>query len=149
MTLVRYNPFRELQDLQKTMNRFFGETLTRVFDEPENEFIGNWSPVVDIYETEDEVNLTAELPGFEKDEVNLSVHDGRLTISGERKFTGEQKTRNYHQVERWYGRFSRSFVLPAMVDYNHISASLKNGLLTITVPKKEEAKPKQISVAVQ
>lgn len=146
--LVRFNPVPELQDLHTTVNRFFNEAFPRFFEHAETtRHWGTWTPVVDVYETEEDVTFNAELPGFDKEEINISVRDGRLTLTGERKFTEDKRT--YQLVERWYGNFNRTFLLPATVDYNHISANLKNGILTITIPKKEEAKAKQISVSVQ
>lgn len=149
MTLVRFDPFRELQNIESTMNRFWGDTLSRFFGEPaRTDHVGSWSPAVDVYETEGELVFQCELPGFEQEQINISVKDGRLTIRGERKFPEDRKN-NYHHGERWYGDFYRTWVLPVSVNYDGISASLKKGVLTVTLPKQEEAKPKQIAVSVQ
>lgn len=149
MRLTRFNPAREMQELHNTVNRLFNDNwLPRLFEEPERAFTGGrWAPPVDVLETSEEVVFRAELPGFEKDEIEITVNDGRLIISGERPFNEEKDTR-YHQVERWYGNFYRSFLLPTSVENEKIAASLKNGVLTITLPKKQEAKPRQISVSV-
>ena len=126
--------------MDRLFDRFFEDTGTKL-----NGRTG--SPSVDVSETENEIVFTAEFPGFEKDEIDISVNEGRLTISGERPFTEEKETK-HHRVERWYGKFNRSFLLPKSADPETISANLKNGVLTVTMPKKEEAKPRQIPVSV-
>lgn len=143
MHLVKFNPFRELAGV----DRLFNDTFDRFFEDTGTRSNGTWSPSVDVSETETEIVFTAELPGFEKDEIDISVKEGRLSISGEREFTEEKETK-YHRVERWYGKFRRSFLLPKSADAEKISANLKNGVLTLTLPKKEEAKPRQITVSV-
>ena len=144
MRLVKFNPFTELAGVDRlfnnTFDRFFEDTDTRLTNR-------TWSPSVDVSETETEVIFTAEFPGCEKDEMDISVNEGLLSISGERQFT-EKKETKHHRVERWYGKFHRSFVLPKSADAEKISANLKNGVLTVTLPKKEEAKPRQIPVSV-
>lgn len=146
MNLVRTNPFRELHDMQETFNRFFGNLRPRT--DLWEEAGGNWSPAVDIVETDSDMLFTIEVPGFEKDDIDISFNNGVLSVSGERKFE-ETEGRNYRRVERWYGKFFRSFQIPSTVDAEHINASLKNGLLTLTLPKREEAKPRQIPVSIQ
>ena len=143
MHLVKFNPFRELAG----MDRLFNDTFDRFVEDTGSRSNGTWSPSVDVSETETEVIFTAEFPGFEKDEIDISVNDGRLSISAERQFTEEKDTK-HHRVERWYGKFHRSFQLPKSADAEKISAHLKNGVLTLTLPKKEEAKPRQIPVSV-
>ena len=106
-----------------------------------------WSPPVEIYEADEKLVFLLELPGFEKDQVSISFESGQLTFSGERK-AGDQEGRNYHRNERWYGRFERSFQLPVSADAEKITANLHNGLLKVVIPKKEEAKARQISVEV-
>lgn len=108
-----------------------------------------WAPACDIYETEKEVVVKAELPGLKKEEVNVSIENNVLTIHGERKFEEETKKDNYHRVERTYGEFMRSFTLPTFVDAARIGAEFKDGILMLTLPKREEAKPKQIEVKVK
>jgi len=144
MHLVRFNPFRELTGI----DRLFNDTVNRSFEDADTRLTNRtWSPSVDVSETESEIIFTAEFPGFGKDEIDISVNEGRLSISGERQFTEKEKTK-HHRVERWYGNFYRSFLLPKSADAEKISANLKNGVLTVTMPKKEEAKPRQIPVSV-
>ncbi|HSR50172.1 MAG TPA: Hsp20/alpha crystallin family protein [Acidobacteriota bacterium] len=107
-----------------------------------------WLPAVDIHEDPEGLTFTAEVPGFNKEDLNISVEDGTLTVSGERQRESQEEGRQFHRVERSYGRFERSFALPTNVDSGNISASLKNGLLTISIPKREEAKPRHIAVDV-
>ena len=149
MALVKVNPAREVQNVQSVLNRFFNDRSFSPFFEDADRMLtgGRWSPAVDIYETSDEVVYTAELTGFEKNQIEISVNDGRLTISGERKFSEEKDTK-YHHIERSYGSFYHSFRLPTSVDSEKISANLKSGLLTLKLPKKKEAKPRQIDVSV-
>lgn len=144
MQLVRFNPFTELAGV----DRLFNDTFDRFFEDTDRRLTNKtWSPSVDVSETETEIIFTAEFPGFEKDEIDISVNEGRLSISGERAFTEEKDTKR-HRVERWHGKFYRSFQLPKSADAEKISANLKNGVLTVTLPKKEEAKPRQIPVSV-
>ena len=108
-----------------------------------------WAPACDIYETQKEVIVKAELPGLKKEDVNVSIENNLLTIYGERKFEEETKRDNYHRVERTYGEFMRSFTLPTFVDFAKIGAEFKDGILMLTLPKREEAKPKQIEVKIK
>ncbi len=149
MTLMRINPLRELQEVQNMMNEVFGDSVSRLFGEADQSLTrGSWVPPVDIHESENELVFTCELPGFEKDQVNITVNGGRLIVSGNRA-EGETQGRKYHHVERWRGNFYRSFLLPTSVNSEGIQAQLKNGLLTVILPKKAEAKPRQIPVTVQ
>ncbi len=146
MAIIRWNdPFRDLAALQDRMNRMFEGTLTRARSEEEL-FTGTWAPPVDIYETKDKITLKAELPGFDEKQINLRFEDGVLTIEGERKFEKESGDENYHRVERSYGKFVRSFAIPAGVEGDKIAASFSNGVLTVDLPKREETKPKQIRI---
>lgn len=149
MSLVRINPMRELDNVQEMINRLFGDSMSRIFREDQSFTGGTWTPPVDIQETENELVFTYEVPGFEKDQINITVREGRLIVSGERKAEEQRKDRKFHHVERWRGSFYRSFLLPTSVDTEKISANLKQGLLTVVLPKKEESKPRQISVSVQ
>jgi HSP20 family protein len=148
MAVIRWNdPFRELAALQDRMNRAFESTLGRAGrSEEEQLFTGTWAPPVDIYETKDRMVLKAELPGFDEKQIQLRFEDGVLSIEGERKFEKEHADENYHRVERSYGKFVRSFSIPATVDNERISASFHNGVLTVELPKREETKPKQIKI---
>ncbi len=113
-----------------------------------NDEIGQsgWLPAVDVRESDDAYVFTAELPGLAKDDVNITLEDSVLTLSGERRFEEEDEEKNYRRIERAYGTFSRSFTLPSQVDAEHISAKFKDGLLTVTVPKAELAKPRKITI---
>jgi HSP20 family protein len=146
MSLMRINPLRELQDVSNMMNRLFD--ATRLWGDDRTSSSGNWAPLADIHETENELVFTFEVPGFEKDQLNITIHEGRLVLSGERA-AEEPKDRKYHHVERWRGSFYRTFLLPTSVDAESIRAQLKNGVLTVTLPKRAEARPRQIEVAVQ
>jgi HSP20 family protein len=147
--IVRWiDPFRELSIIQERMNRRFEDFVGRARGGREEEFAaGGWLPTVDIYETDDDIVVTAELPGLEKDQVGVEYKEGVLTLRGERKLEREVKEESYHRMERSYGAFHRSFTLPGSVDEEKISAKIKNGVLEIHLPKKEAAKPKQIKVA--
>jgi HSP20 family protein len=143
MNLIRWDPYRELGSFADRFNRAFGSLPTR---EREEEF-GAWVPPVDITEDKDKITLTAELPGFKEDQVNIQMEDGVLTIRGERKFEEEKNGRNFHRVERSYGQFVRSFTLPNNVDRENIRAKFSNGLLEVDMPKREDARPRQIKIA--
>jgi HSP20 family protein len=129
--------------LQGRMNRLF-EDAGRGFDEPAATTA--WSPAVDIYETDNEIIVKAELPGIDRKEITLSLENNVLTLKGERKFEKETKQDSYHRIERSYGGFSRSFSIPATVDEEKIRADYKDGVLTIALPKKEQIKLKQIKI---
>lgn len=148
MALIRWDPFRELANLQERMNRLFSDWRIRPTWESEEIGQGSWIPPVDIYETADAVVLKAELPGISKDDINVEVKDNTLTLRGEKKFEKEVKEENYYRVERSYGTFQRSFSLPSTVQQDKVKAKFKDGILEITLPKAEEAKPKQIKVDV-
>jgi HSP20 family protein len=146
MAIVRWEPFRDLVTSQDRFNRLFNDTFSRAFEDEGTLSTRGWNPAVDIYETDHNVTLKAELPGIDPKDVDIRVEDGTLHLSGERKFEKEVKEENYHRVERTYGSFTRSFALPRSVDPDKVTAEYKDGVLTLTVPKKEEAKPKTIKV---
>ena len=146
-TLTRWEPFREMEDFQNRLSTLFGRPLRRT-NGREEITLPEWTPLADITEDEKEYRIKAELPEMKKEEVKVTVENGVLTISGERKFEKEEKKRKYHRVERGYGTFMRSFTLPDDADFNHVNAEFKNGLLTVRVPKSEHAKPKEIEVKV-
>src|SRR5512139_2125281 len=147
MAIVRWmDPFRDVMGMQDRVNRLFEEFLTRGRGRDEGLEAAAWVPAVDIYETDDDVVVKAELPGVEKDQVGVEVKGGVLTLRGERKHEKEIKEENYHRVERSYGTFLRSFTLPASVEEDKVSARLAGGVLEIHLPKKAEAKPKQIEI---
>src|SRR6185295_1566844 len=108
-----------------------------------------WSPSVDIYETENELVLRADLPDVKLEDIEVRVENQTLTLSGERKFEQDSKVRGYHRIERSYGAFTRSFTVPATVESDKVHAEFKNGVLTVTLPKKEAAKPRQVKVEVK
>ena len=147
MPIVRWEPLRDLVTTQDRMNRLFNETLGRVFGE-EGGRAGAWVPAVDIYETEQNVIVKAELPGIDPKDVEATVHEGTLYLKGERKYEKEVKEEHYHHVERAYGSFARSFELPASIDEDKVQADFKDGVLTLTLPKREEAKAKKIKISV-
>ncbi len=150
MTLVRWEPFRNLVSVQSRMNRIFDEAFRGQPGASEDDWAlgGNWAPAVDIFEHEDNIVLKAELPGIDPKDVNIHVENNVLSLRGERKFETEVKREDCHRVERAYGTFSRSFTLPNVVNTEKIDAEYKDGVLKVTLPQKEEAKPKQISIAV-
>ena len=147
MAIVRFDPFRDLAVLQDRVNRAFGD-LNRRFDD-DLTVRGNWTPSVDIYETENHaLVLKAELPDVSREDIDLRVENNTLTITGQKKMAKDVKEEQYHRVERTYGNFTRTFTLPPTVDAGRIGADFKNGVLTVTLPLREEAKPRQIQVAV-
>jgi HSP20 family protein len=138
--------FRELFDLQRDINQLFDAS----FAAPREEVaLQAWTPAVDVYEDENAYLIKLELPEVNRDDVKVNLNENTLSISGERRVENEQKRENYHRVERSYGQFYRSFTLPPNVDTGAIKAEFKDGMLRLTLPKKEEAKPKQIEVKVQ
>ena len=140
MALVRWSPWRGLEEMQRTLSRLLGETAAPATEE------GVWLPAVDIRETDDALIVEAELPGIERKDVKVDIKDGVLTISGERKYEKEVEEENIHRMERVYGRFSRSFSLPNNVDVDKVEAKLKNGVLTIRLPKKETARARTVEI---
>jgi HSP20 family protein len=142
----RYDPFRELATLQERMNRIFDDTLAGASRRDDEPLAATWAPPVDVLEKRDRIVLTAELPGFTEEQIQLRFEDGVLRLEGERRFEKEADEARYHCVERSYGRFSRAFRLPANVDEERISASFSNGLLVVELPKREEASPKSIRI---
>jgi len=150
MAIVRWEPFRDLVAVQDRLNRIFDDTFRgnpRGSDE-DWALGGQWAPSVDIFEHEGNLVLKAELPGVDPKDVDVRVENNVLTLRGERKFETEVKKEKYHRVERAYGTFSRSFTLPNVVDTEKIKADYKDGVLQVTLPQREEAKPKQIQVSV-
>lgn len=140
------DPFRELFDLQRDINQLFDSSLAAPREEVA---LKAWTPAVDVYEDENAYLIKLELPEVNRDDVKVSLNENTLSISGERRVENEQKRENYHRVERSYGQFYRSFTLPPNVDTGAINAEFKEGMLRLTLPKKEEAKPKQIEVKIQ
>jgi HSP20 family protein len=142
----RWEPFRGGTTLQEQVNRLFGNVLDRSAEESN---LTTWAPAVDIYETEHELVVKADLPEVDPKQLDIRVENNLLTIRGERKFEKKVNEDNYLRVERAYGSFSRSFSLANTVNSEAIKADYLNGVLTLTIPKREEAKPKQIKVNVE
>jgi HSP20 family protein len=155
MTLIKWNPLRDVTawhpvatftDMQKEIDRIFDRFRGDFWNEDESKLL---MPAVDIIEKEDDFQIKVELPGVDKKDVKITVQDDVLTIKGEKKKEEEKKGENYYRVERCYGTFQRSFTLPSSVASDKIDASYDNGVLTIRIPKLEEAKPKEIEVKVK
>jgi HSP20 family protein len=146
-TLTRWDPFRELEQMHNRLSSLFdGESSRR--NGKESLRVAEWAPVVDIAEDDKSYVIKAELPEVKKDDVRVSVENGVLTITGERKAEKEEKGKKYHRVERSYGAFARSFTLPGDIDSEQVSAAFKDGMLTVTVMKSEKARPKHIDVKI-
>lgn len=149
MTLTRWNPLRDMEEIFDRFNRSYGR-LPALRSEGSQELmtIADWAPTVDVSETDDEYLIKVELPEVRKEDVKVTIHDGVLTLQGERKLEREEKNKKYHRVERAYGSFARSFTLPENVDDNSVKARHKDGMLYLHLGKTEEAKPKSIEVKV-
>lgn len=148
MALVRWtDPFREFSQLQDRLNRAFADAYGRSDEGLLSS--GAWLPPVDIYQTgEHQLVIKAELPDMTREDIDVTVDKGTLTIKGEKKVAADVKEEQFHRVERRYGTFSRSFSLPPTVDATRVSADYRNGVLTVTLPMREESKPRQIKVEV-
>lgn len=149
--MTRWNPLRELENMHRRLSSVFDlapTTTNGIRNNDEQVTVSEWSPLVDIIEDEKEYLISAELPGVKKDEVKVTVENGNLNVSGERRFAKEDKGTRYHRVERFYGNFLRSFALPDDADTNKVKADFKDGVLTVRIAKSEEARPKQIEVKV-
>ncbi len=145
--LTRFEPFRELSTLQDRMNRLFRAS----FDDAgrdESLTTSSFAPAVDVYEDEHKVTLKIEVPGIDEKDIDVRVENNTLTVHGERKIEKEEKEENYRRVERQYGSFTRTFTLPTTVDTDNVAATYDKGVLKVNLPKKAEAKPKQIKVNV-
>lgn len=145
--VMDWTPFWQLSSLRDEIDRLFESPLGE-WTRKSQSFLGGWLPSVDLYEEKDNVIVRAELPGMKKEEIGLSLHEGVLTISGERKLEENQLGSEVHRSERLLGRFQRSISLPSPVQPDKVSAEYKDGLLTVTLPKTEEVKPKQIKVDI-
>ena len=145
MAIIRWRPERDLWSFRDDMNELFDSFFGKSTEQRE----GMWSPAIDVAETKDDIIVTAEVPGLNKDDINISIQENVLTLRGEKKQSKEQKDENLHRVERIYGSFQRSFTLPTLVDFTKVSAAYKDGVLRIVLPKKEEVKPKEISISIE
>ncbi len=151
MSIMRWRPGRELAAIRDEMNRLFDDFFSG-FPFPERRrglMEGEWAPTVDVAETDENIVVTAELPGVKQNDVEISVVNDVLTLKGEKKEEKEIKKENYHRIERSYGSFQRSISLPTGVQADKAKATYKDGVLTITIPKVEEAKPKSIKINVE
>jgi HSP20 family protein len=147
MNIVRFDPFREMAVLQDRVNRVFGD-MNRRFDD-EVAARGAWVPAVDIFENDQhELVLKAELPDLKREDIDIRVENNTLTLSGQKKSEEDVNEERYHRIERTFGHFSRTFTLPNTVDTGKIAAEYKNGVLTVKLPKREDARPKQIQVQI-
>jgi len=147
MAITRWRPFRDMVGIQDEMNRLFDDLFGRsVLRTGLTE--GVWSPSVDVSEDKDNVIIRAEMPGMFKDDVKISIQENVLTLKGEKKQEKEEKDKNYHRIERSYGSFCRSFQLPTSIKSDKVEASYKDGVLSVTLPKTEEVKPKEIPISI-
>jgi HSP20 family protein len=144
-TIARLEPFRGLSTLQDQFNRIFNESFRH---QAEESALTTWAPAVDIYETPNELVVKADLPDVNEKDIDVRVENNLLTIRGERKFEKSVSEENFLRIERTYGSFSRSFSLPNTVNAESIGAEYKNGVLTVTLPKREESKPRQVKVTI-
>lgn len=146
MAIVKVDPFRELAAMQDRMSRLFGDVYLR---DEDTGFRGAWTPAVDIFETDNhDLVLKAELPGMGREDIEVTVENSTLVLKGTKKFDAEVKDENYRRIERTYGTFHRSFTLPSTVDAAKVAADFKNGVLTVKLPFREEAKPRTVNVDV-
>jgi len=150
MAIVRWDPFRDVVTLQDRMNRLFDQALSKTrADDEEGLTASTWLPAVDIFETADSIVMKAELPGVSRENIDIQVRDNTLALKGERTFEREVKDENYLRIERSYGAFQRAFSLPTVIQQDKIKAVFKDGVLEVTMPKAEEAKPKQVKIDVK
>jgi HSP20 family protein len=147
MALIRWTPVRGMVNIQDEMNRLFNDFFASTPDRT-GEGTFSWSPLVDITETKDDIIVNAEVPGMKKDDIKIVIQDNVLTLKGERQKEKEEKEKKYHRVERSYGTFERSFSLPVSIQVDQVKADYKEGVLTIHLPKAEEAKPKEVSINI-
>ncbi len=143
---TRVDPFDELMPIRNRLDRLFA----RLVDKEEEPMIaGKWTPVADILETKDAYIIRAELPGIEEKDINIEIENGILTLKGERKVESKTEEKDFRRIERMYGTFFRSFTLPQNVNADKITAALVSGVIEVVVPKKEEAKPKKITLEIK
>jgi HSP20 family protein len=147
MPITKWDPFKDLLSIQERMNRLFETALSRSDVAALGDF-ASWSPLADIYETEENLVISMELPGIREGEIDISITGDTLTIRGERKMDKEVQKESYHRIERAYGAFSRHFNIPAGLETGKVSASFKDGILTLSIPRKEASKPKKIKIKV-
>ena len=146
MNLVKWNPWREMDTFSNRFDSLFDGGFFPAVSFSEESGLRDWRPVVDIYDEDDKIVIKAEIPGVDKDKINVDVKDGILTLTGERSYENEAKEENYHHRERAFGRFQRSFALAEGLDPDKIDADYRDGVLRIEIPKPEEKKPKKIEI---
>lgn len=145
MAIIRWDPYRDLVTLREKMNRLFEDTVSGQSES--RELSGSsWTPAVDIYETEHEIVLSAEVPGIDEKDIEIKLEDNTLTLRGERKFEKETQEENFHRIERAYGSFFRSFSLPHYIEQAKIKAEHEHGVLKVVLPKKSESKPRKVTI---
>ena len=145
MPVVKYNPFADLEDFPAGL-RLFQDSINRLFSDQNT--ARPWAPPVDIFETDNELVLKADLPDVKMQDIDIQIENGTLTLKGERKFEKDEKNKGFHRIERSYGSFVRYFTLPETVNTENVQAEYQNGVLVVTLPKKEVAKPKTVKVQV-
>ena len=148
MAIARFDPFRDIAVLQDRMNRLFNDSVSGRHRDDDLTNRGTWTPAVDIYEEDGGLVLKAEVPDIARDDIDITVENNTLTLRGERKLANEIKQENFHRIERAYGKFVRQFSLPPTVDTSKIAADYKDGVLTVKLPMREEAKPRTVKVNV-
>ena len=146
MRLVKLDPFQQLTDFHGTIDRLFADRFLRRLDG--EGLYGGWSPPIDVFETEKEIVVEAEIPGLNEKDISVEVKENVLTISGERKKETEAKEDRFHRIERTYGRFQRSFTLPDTVETGKVKAKVRNGVLTVRLPKAPKAVAQKVAVTV-
>ena len=142
MNLVRWDPFRELEEVSTRLNRLFHQPFGRRLIDDEGSLMAEWAPAVDVQETDGEYLIKADLPDVKKEDVHVELQDGMLCLRGERRQEKEEKGKKFHRVERAYGQFERRLALPSEVDPQKVAAEFKNGVLNVHLPKSASAKPK-------
>lgn len=148
MKLIRWDPFIDLVTLQEKLNRIFESNLIKSRYDEEELGSGVWAPPVDILETPESIFIIVELPGLDKKSIHVEVKENVITLKGERKFVKGIKEEQYHRIERYYGKFIRSFNLPSSVEKDKAEARFKDGILKVTLPKSQKIKPQQVTVEV-
>jgi HSP20 family protein len=147
MKMIRWDPFRELEDMSTRLNRFFGQMPGRAAEE-EGGFFTDWAPAVDVEETDKEYLIKADLPAVKREDVSVGIEDGVLTVQGERKQEKEEKNKRFHRLERSYGKFVRRIGVPMDVDQQQVAAEFKDGVLNVHLPKTDGIKPRAVDVKV-
>ena len=146
MNLIKWNPWREMDAFSNRFDSLFDRRFFPAVSFSEESGLRDWRPVVDIYDEDNKIVIKAEIPGVDKDKINVDVKDGVLTLTGERSYENEAKEENYHRRERAFGRFERAFALVEGLDLDKIDADYRDGVLRIEIPKPEEKKPKKIEI---